>query len=185
MAINETIDAQGAIRVVDEETNKVLGTYGSEDLTKADRMEVVVNGSTRKVVLRGKNDGQNPTGIPLGIVGLKYEEIEAHTTDDTLTRPESGSIHSNQGAGGAVVLTLPAGAGSGVSYEVNLLAAQHLRIKPPSGGRLYGDAAGTYALQAVDKYLTTNTIGGYAKVVALGNDIWMLMGQRGTWAVEA
>ena len=33
--------------------------------------------------------------------------VEAHTTDDTLTEAESGSVHTNRGAAGIVRLTLP------------------------------------------------------------------------------
>ena len=47
--------------------------------------------------------------VPYEAGGIK-KTIEAHTGDDTLAEAESGSIHSNLGATGAVTLTLPAGA---------------------------------------------------------------------------
>ena len=50
--------------------------------------------------------------VPSAAEGLK-KTVEAHTSDDTLTVTESGSVHSNLGATGTVTLTLPASAPPG------------------------------------------------------------------------
>lgn len=106
---------------------------------------------------------------------------EAHTASDTLTVAESGSVHSNVGASGAVTLTLPQDATAGVHYHFSVCVAQELRLEPGAAGAIYLVAGkGTD-----DKYATANAIGEAITLVADGNGDWVSLGEVGTWTFEA
>jgi hypothetical protein len=116
--------------------------------------------------------------MPYGAGGLK-RTIEAHTTDDTLTAAESGSVHSNLGATGTVTLTLPASALEGTVFSFAIQAAQELRIDP--GTAAIRDDSG----QTADKYKSANAIGECLKLVADSNGDWATISKNGTWTEEA
>lgn len=104
--------------------------------------------------------------------------IEDHTADDTLKSNESGSVHSNLGATGAVTLSLPA-ASKGVHYYFAVQAAQELRIDP--GAKTIRDTSG----QTVDKYKTANAVGECIHIIANANGDWEIISKYGTWTEEA
>jgi hypothetical protein len=113
---------------------------------------------------------------------LNYDskkKIEAHTGDDTLTADESGSIHTNLGAGATVTLTLPASAPEGAIFYFAVQAAQELRIDP--GTATIRDDSG----QTADKYKTANAIGECLTLVADSNGDWNTISKHGTWTEEA
>ncbi len=116
--------------------------------------------------------------VPYGAGGLK-RAIEAHTSDDTLTAAESGSIHSNLGATVTVTLTLPDSAPAGTVYSFAVQAAQELRIDP--GAAAIRDDSG----QTADKYKSANTIGACLSLVADANGDWATIAKNGTWTEEA
>lgn len=105
--------------------------------------------------------------------------LEAHTSDDTLTEAESGSVHSNLGAGGTVTLTLPASASAGTMFTFAVQAAQELRVDP--GTAAIRDDSG----QTADKYKSASAIGGCLTLVADGNGDWAVVAKSGTWTEEA
>lgn len=105
--------------------------------------------------------------------------IEAHTAADTLKENESGSVHSNLGATGAVTLTLPASASKGVHYYFAVQAAQELRIDP--GTATIRDTSG----QTAEKYKTANAIGECIHIIADANGDWQTISKYGTWTEEA
>jgi len=105
--------------------------------------------------------------------------VEAHTADDTLKENESGGVHSNLGATGAVTLTLPASASKGVHYYFAVQAAQELRIDP--GAATIRDDSG----QTADKYKTANAIGECIHLVADAESDWETISKYGTWTEEA
>jgi len=105
--------------------------------------------------------------------------IEAHTANDTLTIFESGSVHTNLGAGGAVTLTLPASAPQGTVFTFAVQAVQELRIDP--GLATIRDDSG----QTADKYKTANAIGECLALVADSNGDWVTITKNGTWTEEA
>ena len=105
--------------------------------------------------------------------------IEAHTTDDTLKQNESGSVHNNFGATGAITLTLPASASKGTHYWFAVKVAQELRIDP--GAKTIRDDSG----QTADKYKTANAIGECIHIVADANGDWETISKYGTWTEEA
>jgi hypothetical protein len=53
--------------------------------------------------------------MPYESGGVK-KTVEVHSSDDTLTTAESGSVHSNLGATGTITLTLPASAPEGTVF---------------------------------------------------------------------
>jgi hypothetical protein len=116
--------------------------------------------------------------MPYGAGGAK-KAIEAHTSDDTLTAAESGSVHSNLGASGAVTLTLPASTPEGTIFSFAVQAAQELRIDP--GTATIRDDSG----QTADKYKVADAIGECLTVVADSNGDWATIAKNGTWTEEA
>jgi len=105
--------------------------------------------------------------------------IEAHTSDDTLTAAESGSVHSNLGATGTVTLTLPASAPAGTVFTFAVQAAQELRIEP--GSATIRDDSG----QTADKYKSADAIGECISLIADSNGDWVTIAKNGTWTEEA
>ena len=116
--------------------------------------------------------------MPYGAGGVK-KTIEAHTSDDTLTAAESGSVHSNLGATGTVTLTLPASAPSGTVFSFAVQAAYEFRIDP--GTATIRDDSG----QTADKYKSANAVGECLSLVADSNGDWSTIAKNGTWTEEA
>jgi len=118
-------------------------------------------------------------------VAMPYEAggvrkiIEEHTSDDTLTVAESGSVHSNLGATGAVTLTLPGSATAGTVFAFAVQAAQELRIDP--GAATIRDDSG----QTADKYKSADAVGECITLIADSNGDWMTIAKNGTWTEEA
>jgi len=117
--------------------------------------------------------------IKLAEIDVDSEQIEAHTANDTLTAVESGSIHTNLGATGAVTLTLPASAPQGTGFGFAVQAAQELRIDP--GTATIRDDSG----QTADKYKLADAIGECLRLVADSNGDWVTIAKNGTWTEEA
>jgi len=107
-------------------------------------------------------------------------KLEAHTAADTLTVSESGSVHTNLGATGAVTLTLPQVATAGVYYDFAVMAAQELRITPGAAGAVY--IAG--AKQADNKYVSADDEAESVRLTADGNGDWVATSTVGTWTIE-
>jgi hypothetical protein len=116
--------------------------------------------------------------IPSGAGGTK-KTVEAHTSDDTLTAAESGSVHTNLGATGAVVLTLPPSAPEGTVFTFAVQAAYELRIDP--GTATIRDDSG----QTADKYKAADAVGECIAVAADSNGDWATIAKNGTWTEEA
>ncbi len=114
--------------------------------------------------------------------------LEAHTAADTLTFGESGSIHTNLGATGAVVLTLPqTGADGtvasldGVYYQFIVQAAYELRLEPSAAGAIWLDGA----KKTDDKYITADDECESVMLFGDGNGDWVACFRVGTWGVES
>ena len=116
--------------------------------------------------------------VPYGAGGVK-KTIEAHTSDDTLTVVESGSVHSNLGATGTVILTLPASAPVGMVFSFAVQGPYELRIDP--GTATIRDDSG----QTADKYKSANVIGASLSLVADSAGDWATIAKNGTWNEEA
>ena len=116
--------------------------------------------------------------MPYEAGGLQ-KAIEAHTSNDTLTAAESGSVHTNLGATSTVTLTLPASAVAGTVFSFAVQAAQELRIDP--GTAAIRDDSG----QTADKYKSASTVGACLSLVADANGDWATVAKNGTWTEEA
>lgn len=115
--------------------------------------------------------------MPYGAGGVK-KVIEAHTSNDTLTTAESGSIHSNLGATGVVTLTLPDSAPAGTVLSFAVQAAYELRIDP--GTATIRDDSG----QTADKYKSASAIGASLCLAADSSGDWVTIAKNGTWTEE-
>ena len=105
--------------------------------------------------------------------------IEAHTADDTLTQTETGSIHTNAGAGSTVTLTLPADPDVGTLFTFAVQSAIHLRIDP--GTAAIRDDCGSTA----DKFKSANAIGACLTIAADADGNWVTIAKNGSWIEEA
>jgi len=112
--------------------------------------------------------------------GVVHGVYEAHTADDTLTHAESNSVHSNLGASGTVVLTLPQDATAGTKFYFVVGAAFELRVDPGAAGAIYVNGA----KQTDNYYITANAINESVMLVADGNGDWLALFTTGTWTVE-
>ena len=116
--------------------------------------------------------------MPPGAGGVK-KTIEAHTSDDTLTMAESGSIHTNLGATGTVTLTLPQSAPEGLVFSFAVQQVQELRVDP--GTATIRDDSG----QTAGKYKSADAIGECITLVSDSNGDWDTITKHGTWTEEA
>jgi hypothetical protein len=118
------------------------------------------------------------TGTTTGIKRV----VEAHTAGDTLTAAESGSIHTNEGASGAVTLVLPA-AVVGLEFGFHVAAAQELRIDP-NGTETTNKALGA-AQEAAGKYITADADMEFIYLRCVKAGRWEAVAIVGTWGVQA
>ena len=116
--------------------------------------------------------------VPYKAGGVK-QTIEAHVGNDTLTEAESGSVHTNLGATGAVTLTLPASAPEGIIFTFAVQTTQELRVDPDTA--TIRDDSG----QTADKYKAADAIGECITLIADSNGDWVTIGKNGTWSEEA
>ena len=105
--------------------------------------------------------------------------IEAHTSDDTLTESESGSIHTSLGATSTITLTLPASATAGTTFTFAVQSTQQLRVDP--GTATIRDNSG----QTPDKYKWADAVGESLTLVADANGDWVTIAKNGTWSEQA
>lgn len=108
--------------------------------------------------------------------------VEAHTAADTLTAAESGSVHTNLGATGAVALTLPP-ATVGLEFFFQVQAAQELRIDPNGTETISLPSSGVAG--AAGKYLVADAVGETVHLMCCKAGTWGVMGYTGTWTAEA
>ena len=116
--------------------------------------------------------------LPYEAGGVR-KTIENHTSDDTLTVAESGSIHTNVGATGTVTLTLPQQVPEGLMFTFAVQQSQELRVDP--GTAMIRDDSG----QTADKYKAADTIGDCITLVSDSNGNWDTTGKNGVWTEEA
>ena len=104
--------------------------------------------------------------------------IEAHTSDDTLTAAESGSIHTNLGASGTITLTLPSSPPVGTYFYFCIEVAFMLRIEPGDGVAII-DTIG--AFPGKYKYLTSR---GATYGVVFDGSNWAVFNKYASWQEE-
>ncbi|HYE20972.1 MAG TPA: hypothetical protein VEA69_21175 [Tepidisphaeraceae bacterium] len=141
---------------------------------------IVASGGEIEVKSGGTLDVQ--AGSTLTLAGKTVRTVEAHTADDTLTAAESGSVHTNNGAAGAITLTLPA-AVTGLEFFFGVREAQELRLDPDGTETISLPSNGVPG--AAGKYLTANAAGETVHLMCVEDGTWAVMGYTGTWTAEA
>ncbi len=111
-------------------------------------------------------------------VGSSALTIEAHTSNDTLTEAESGSIHTNLGSSGIVTLTLPASASEGIHFTFCIQETQQMRVDP--GAATIRSGSG----QTAGMYKWADAIGESMTLVADSNGDWAPTSIDGIWSEE-
>jgi hypothetical protein len=156
-------------------TNEYSG-FPDMDITGHIRLAVITTSGGDITSMTDSRTGHNFV-VPYGSGGIK-KAIEAHTTDDSISATESGSVHTNRGASGVVTLTLPAAA-AGTVFIFAVQAAAELRIEP--GSAAIRDNSG----QTAGKYKKADAIGSCITVVADSDGDWAVIAKYGTWTEEA
>jgi hypothetical protein len=104
--------------------------------------------------------------------------IVAHTVSgDTLTDADSGSIHTNKGATGTVVINLPTTNQAGTEFTFVVQENRNLQIDPISLNLRVWSGGGTPGHVIYD-----DTIGTYVTLVCDGNGNWVPTTFHGGWA---
>lgn len=165
------LDAQGDL-VTDE-----YASFPAMATTPHVRLAVISTAGGDITSITDCRSGHNIV-IPWAAGGIR-RTIEAHTTDDTLTAAESGSVHTNLGAAGTITLMLPGTANVGSEYAFTVQEARELRVHP--GTAAIRDASG----QTAGKYKSAVVIGASLVLVADSNGDWVTVAKNGTWTEEA
>lgn len=122
-----------------------------------------------------------PFIVPVPPVVDPKTTVTAKTGDATLTVAELRTIITNTGAAGTVVLTLPAAsAAAGLTFKVQVTAAQIVRVLPATGEKVFLGGSGV-----ASKYLQiAGVIGNYADIYCDGVD-WLVLNYSGVLTKEA
>lgn len=107
--------------------------------------------------------------------------VEAHVADDTLTVAENGTAHTNTGATGTVVLTLPV-ATVGLHFYFYVGAAFELRLDPNGSETISLPSSGVPG--AAGKYLVADLAGETVRLVCAVAGSWAVFGFTGTWSAQ-
>lgn len=108
-------------------------------------------------------------------------DVTAHTAAATLTADDNATAHTNTGASGAVVLTLPA-ATVGLHFIFGVGAAFALRIDPSGSETISLPSSGVPG--AAGKYLEADAVGESVHLGCLKAGNWAVLGYTGTWSAE-
>lgn len=128
-----------------------------------------------------ETDGSVVT-LNVGLTPGVYAHTEAEEISYHLSDYNSGSLHSNLGAGGVIELWLEDSPTAGDTYIIFVAAAQIIRLK------FEGENDAFYyngSKQSDEDYLYSNTIGSSVTVVADENGDWYVTNVAGTWATAS
>ena len=107
--------------------------------------------------------------------------IEDHTASDTLTNAETGSVHTNKGAGGAITLTLPDPGAEGTTFTFVQGAGppeRTLFIEPQTAA--IRDSVG----QGAGLYKWCDDFGDSITIVCDSAADWVVISKYGVWTEE-
>ncbi len=173
-------DDKAAIYVyLDTQGNLVTNEYASfpnMTTTPHVRLAIVTTSGGDIVSIADCRAGHN-VAVPYAAGGIR-RSIEAHVADDVLIAAESGSVHTNLGAGGPVTLTLPDEAAEGTEFTFAVQAAAELRVEP--GTAAIRDSSG----QTAGRYKSADALGANLTLVADHNGDWVTIARTGTWTEE-
>ena len=114
--------------------------------------------AANEIVLRLETHG--PAGV---------SPVWHHTANFTLSAAQSGTVHTNLGAGGTITATLPQSPPKGTMFQFVCMADQAFQLEPGAAGGIYIKGA----KQADDKYVSVTDIGDFIHLVADGNGDWV------------
>lgn len=164
------LDAQGTL-ITDE-----YAGFPSMAATPHVRLAIVSTSGGRLTSMVDCRMGHNVV-VPYAAGGIR-QSLEAHIASDALAAAESGSVHTNLGAAGAVTLTLPSAAVPGTTFTFAVQSAHELRVAP--GAAAIRDDSG----QTVGKYKSAVGIGASLTLAADANGDWATIAKNGTWTQE-
>jgi len=191
--INADVDGGGEGKLIFQGDGVAAATLGfASDLAIASTTNLTFNDQYLSAAIPISETGT--TGLSgftaTSIVGALNElqtekldktlSVEAFTANDTLTSDESGKVCTNEGAAGAIELTLPTAA-AGITYTFYVQAAQYLRINAGASDTIRN--AGTASAAA--GYFRANTVGNLIRITAINATEWVTETVVGTWNVDA
>lgn len=113
--------------------------------------------------------------------GRAIRNVAVKTAAYTVTTTDNGTVFTNEGATGAITVSLPA-ATVGLFYDFVVKAAQELRIDPNGTETI---ALPTGVQQAAGKYISADADGEFIRIVCVKTGQWNVLGSVGTWTAEA
>jgi hypothetical protein len=133
----------------------------------------------------GINVGLSATAWSSSRLGAKavireryYEQVQAETSNKTLTPDDSRKTLTNEGATGQIDFTLPPAA-DGLCFTFCVVANQILKIITDSTADDIRIAASITA--GASRYIQANTVGNTVKILAVSDALWLAVASHGTW----
>lgn len=180
--VEDDADIDGILSVTGTVT--ATGIVTAEHLDSSDDLVVdddgLITGTltvTEAIVSTGNITANgNITGDGASVLSGIVANVITATTDTVLTAAQSGSIVTNLGAGGTIVITIPAAA-TGLYYGFHVLEAQVMNIDPAAADLIQGTNADgdKYGADAAGEILWLYCRG------ASSTPNWISMGKEGTW----
>lgn len=124
----------------------------------------------------GPTGPTGPTGAP-GPTGSNYDVL-IKTSNYPVLVGDSGTVFTNTGAGGDIVLTLPAAA-VGLEYLAFVNAAHNVRFLA-SGSNTITNGAST---SGAGGHIDNTTVGSAVRLIGLNTSKWVVLSTVGTWTV--
>jgi len=124
-------------------------------------------------------DGATAGGILVGNFAAGIVTA-TKTSNYSILSGDNGTRYNNIGAGGTVILSLPAAA-AGLQFAGAVFAAQYLRFTADGSDVIkYGgtDSAG-------GGYIRSNQSGAFLQLEAHGTGAWIVSSDSGSWSVDA
>lgn len=129
------------------------------------------------LVAQFSTGGWSANGLTFG--GAK-RDVAARTGDVTLSATSGSQLQTNEGASGAINLTLPTAA-TGLTYEAVVQANQYLRFTAATGDTIRDGATAS----ATAGYIRSTTVGSTIRLVAINATEWIVMSKTGTWTIDS
>jgi hypothetical protein len=156
--------------VVDDVTiNDALTVNGRTEITGA----ASIGGD---LTVTGYLQADSASGISVTTGPLFYYiDDTAVTTDTTLVATNAGTVYHNTGAGGAIVLTLPAAA-EGINFCFYTAVAENFDINPAEADQI------AHLTNSAGDAIRNATIGDSVCLLAIDGTYWIPLQETGTWS---
>ncbi len=111
------------------------------------------------------------------VISSSSTNVINETTSQTITTSQSGTLFTNIGAAGTVIMTLPAAA-EGLKYRFACVAAFTLSVLAVGSDVIYNGTESSTAAGTVSSNTVTSTI----ELVGVSGGKWLAFGPTGLWA---